>query len=125
MTPLKTLLAEELDQRYRNAQVSTSHSYGDFHEKYLHLSSLKCAHVFPASRDLSMEEEGLGCNLWPSTRFFGDPRRTRKVYHDLSRSMDYLRVIILGSGAYGNQADVYPPDWQRAFPGRITKNCRG
>ncbi|SJL16617.1 uncharacterized protein ARMOST_20143 [Armillaria ostoyae] len=89
------------------------------------LNQLKCVRVFLVSRDLSVEEEGLGCNLWPSTRFLGDPCGTRQVDHDLSRSMDSLRVTTLGGGAYGNEADVYPPDWQRAFPGRITRNCRG
>ncbi len=49
----------------------------------------------------------------------------KKVYHDLSRSMDYVRVITLSSRAYRNEADLYLPDWQRVFLDRITRNCRG
>ncbi|KAK0229586.1 hypothetical protein EDD85DRAFT_939862 [Armillaria nabsnona] len=59
---------------------------------------------------------GCGINLSQSTRFLCDPCRTENVYHNLSRSMDYLRVITLRGGVYRNEVDMYSPDWQRAFP---------
>ncbi len=31
--------------------------------------------------------------------------------------MDPLRAITPGGGTYGNEADVYEPDWERAFWG--------
>ncbi|KAK0204351.1 FAD-binding domain-containing protein [Desarmillaria ectypa] len=163
MSPLKTFLAEELDIEM---QVSISHSYGDFHEKYLHLSSIglpKCIPVFPASRLIPAEtfsespEELLSTlmqliNTLPASFIFantpyafpGDgktsvtdawrrsiwdvtfgqvwdysasPAEQEKGYRDLSRSMDPLRVVTPGGGAYGNEADVYEPDWERAFWG--------
>ncbi len=48
----------------------------------------------------------------------GIPCATRKRrYRDLSRSMDPLRAITPRGGTYGNEADVYEPDWERAFWG--------
>ncbi|KAK0229643.1 FAD-binding domain-containing protein [Armillaria nabsnona] len=163
MAPLKTFLEEELDI---DLQVSTSHSYGEFHEKYLHLSSVglpKCIPVFPASRLIPAEtfsdspKELLSTlmqliNTLPASFIFanapyafpGDgktsvtdawrrsiwdvtfgqvwdysasPAQQEKAYRDLSGSMDPLRAITPGGGTYGNEADVYEPDWERAFWG--------
>ncbi|KAK0183695.1 FAD-binding domain-containing protein [Armillaria mellea] len=163
MAPLKTFLKDELDIEL---QVSTSHSYGEFHENYLHLSSVglpKCIPVFPASRLIPAEtfsespKELLSTlmqliNTLPASFIFantpyafpGDgktsvtdawrksiwdvtfgqvwdysasPAEQEKGYRDLSRSMDPLRKITAGGGTYGNEADVYEPDWERAFWG--------
>ncbi|KAK0452197.1 FAD-binding domain-containing protein [Desarmillaria tabescens] len=145
MAPLKTFLAEELHIEMR---VSTSHSYGDFHEKP------KCIPVFPTSRlipggDLLRVTQGASehhhsslqtrqyafpgdgktsvtdawrRSIWDVTfgqvwDYSASPDEQEKAYRDLSRSMDPLRAITPGGGAYGNEADVYEPDWQRAFWG--------
>ncbi|KIY70304.1 FAD-binding domain-containing protein [Cylindrobasidium torrendii FP15055 ss-10] len=41
----------------------------------------------------------------------------RSSYHGLSNSMNALRAITPGGGAYFNEADVYEPEWQDAFWG--------
>ncbi|PBK88213.1 FAD-binding domain-containing protein [Armillaria gallica] len=163
MAPLKTFLEEELGIEL---QVSASHSYGEFHEKYLHLSSVglpKCIPVFPASRLIPAETfsdspkkllstlmqlintlpasfifantpyafpgdgktsvtDAWRRSVWDVTfgqvwDYSASPAQQEKAYRDLSRSMDPLRAITPGGGTYGNEADVYEPDWECAFWG--------
>ncbi|KAK0229596.1 FAD-binding domain-containing protein [Armillaria nabsnona] len=163
MAPLKTFLEEELDIKL---QVSASHSYGEFHEKYLHLSSVglpKCIPVFPASRLIPAEifskspkkllstlmqlintlpasfifanapyafpgdgktsvTDAWRRSIWDVTfgqvwDYSASPAQQEQAYRDLSRSMDPLRAITPGGGTYGNEADVYEPDWERTFWG--------
>ncbi|SJL16610.1 uncharacterized protein ARMOST_20136 [Armillaria ostoyae] len=67
----------------------------------------------PASCDSSIDEEGLGCNLWRSMRLIGDPCGASKGVSQSVTRYELVKSdqsITLGGGAYGNEADVYDPD---------------
>ncbi len=47
----------------------------------------------------------------------GIPCEEEKACQDLLQSMDPLREINPSGGTYGNEPDVYEPDWERTFWG--------
>ncbi|SJL16582.1 uncharacterized protein ARMOST_20108 [Armillaria ostoyae] len=150
LAPLKTFLEKELDIEL---QVSTSHSYGELHEKYLHLSSVglpKCIPRVPSiathsRRDLLRLTQGAAEHLNAAhkhppgvihlrkravcappamarraSQMHGGASGTSVTFGQVwnySASPVPLRVITPGDGTYGNEADVYEPDWERAFWG--------